>query len=637
VRRVLFIALLFVPPLVWVLLDRSVWPWDPAWYGEVSVDLYAALLRSFPEWVRMLATGLPDRAPGLVWVGQFFVPLGGPKGLLLFSVLLQAAAAWTLFRALAALFEDELAAFASVAFVCSGPLFAGMTQSYFTEPFEGLGVALFVYFLARADRRPLWRSALLLGAAALAAAFGKITAGLYLLCPALLFAALCVRRRAELRERPRLDRSGALLAFAFAAVALVFGAWLLICGKAVFERAFASASGPLAELYGTRGGFGHKLIYWMGNLDRMFLGPVTRVAFLAAFGAAIAMAFARRKRLRWADRIALASISGIALVVLVLSLIVNEDARFLFCVFPFAGVAACWALARLGRRAISIAYLSAALAQFGLLYAQAFGLMAPQSYVRAIDRTGAGLDLVRRAVASTCTPQQDGRLFMAGLDIPRFNGNSLSFYSALANSRAGFKCYYDRLGPVDGDTAWKNALERHAAGFLFLDGEAPRDAFNRASAPVLKRALRARQLRLRPVEGAPGLLLFLPAYEPNWRLRDSRASVWTDVAGRTQWRVHAPQAALEFTRPLPPEAALSGTIEAADPDCRGVELELSTGGGSRQAVVALPHPVAGRDFLARVGNAPGDTLSVRVLNPGNCSLLFGNVRVGAPAPRWTVQ
>jgi hypothetical protein len=423
VRRVLkpqlLITVLFVPPLVWVLLDRSVWPWDPAWYGEVSVDLYAALLRSVPEWLHMLATGLPDRAPGLVWVGQFFVPLGGPRGLLLFTVLLETAAAWALFGALAALFEDELAAFAAVAFVCSGPLFAGMTQSYFTEPFEGLGTAMFVYFLARADRRGLWRSALLLGIAALVATFGKITAVLYLFCPALLFIVLCVRRRAELRKRPRLDRGGALLACAFAGGALVLGAWLLICGKAVFEHGFASAVGPVAELYGTRSGPGHKMVYWVGNLDRLFLGPVTRVAFPAAFGAAIAMAFARRKRLDWADWVALASLSEIALVVLALSLIVNEDGRFLFCLFPFAGVAACWALARLGRRALTIAYIGAALAQFGLVYAQAFGLTAPRSYVQAIDRTGAGLDLVRRAVASTCTPQQNGRLFMAGVDIPR--------------------------------------------------------------------------------------------------------------------------------------------------------------------------------------------------------------------------
>ena len=46
VRRIapaLFAAALVAPSVVWISLDRSIWPWDPAWYGEVSVDLWATL------------------------------------------------------------------------------------------------------------------------------------------------------------------------------------------------------------------------------------------------------------------------------------------------------------------------------------------------------------------------------------------------------------------------------------------------------------------------------------------------------------------------------------------------------------------------------------------------------------------
>ena len=34
---------LILPSVVWAFLDHSIWPWDPAWYGEVSADLWATL------------------------------------------------------------------------------------------------------------------------------------------------------------------------------------------------------------------------------------------------------------------------------------------------------------------------------------------------------------------------------------------------------------------------------------------------------------------------------------------------------------------------------------------------------------------------------------------------------------------
>jgi len=40
------LAIAVAPNLVWIWLDKTVWPWDPAWYGKHSVDLFVTLLQA---------------------------------------------------------------------------------------------------------------------------------------------------------------------------------------------------------------------------------------------------------------------------------------------------------------------------------------------------------------------------------------------------------------------------------------------------------------------------------------------------------------------------------------------------------------------------------------------------------------
>lgn len=48
------VLFLFISPgIAWIILDQQVWPRDQAWYGQVSVELFYALLNSHP-------TGFPN-------------------------------------------------------------------------------------------------------------------------------------------------------------------------------------------------------------------------------------------------------------------------------------------------------------------------------------------------------------------------------------------------------------------------------------------------------------------------------------------------------------------------------------------------------------------------------------------------
>jgi len=64
------------PSLIWIALDHSVWMWDEAIYGKGSVELFYTLSHSPKRWLRLIFNILHEQAPGVSWLGQFFVPLG---------------------------------------------------------------------------------------------------------------------------------------------------------------------------------------------------------------------------------------------------------------------------------------------------------------------------------------------------------------------------------------------------------------------------------------------------------------------------------------------------------------------------------------------------------------------------------
>src|SRR5258708_7201308 len=77
---VLTAVALVLPSLVWAWLDREVWFWDQAWYGQGSVELYQKLVHDPRHWIQAVLSALGPQAPGITWFGQLFVPLGRALG-----------------------------------------------------------------------------------------------------------------------------------------------------------------------------------------------------------------------------------------------------------------------------------------------------------------------------------------------------------------------------------------------------------------------------------------------------------------------------------------------------------------------------------------------------------------------------
>src|SRR5215210_4458574 len=68
-----------IPNLAWIIADQTAWPWDQAYYAKYSVDLFL--------------TPLGRQAPGIVWAGQLFVPIGLFTGSIDSALLLSIVAA----------------------------------------------------------------------------------------------------------------------------------------------------------------------------------------------------------------------------------------------------------------------------------------------------------------------------------------------------------------------------------------------------------------------------------------------------------------------------------------------------------------------------------------------------------------
>src|SRR4051794_10892475 len=88
---VLVIPLLLLPSVVWMARDHTVWPWDQAWYAQVSVQSWYWMQHSLRHWIETMLTGINAKPPGSVWLGVLFVPLrhvaGSVETALLLSIL----------------------------------------------------------------------------------------------------------------------------------------------------------------------------------------------------------------------------------------------------------------------------------------------------------------------------------------------------------------------------------------------------------------------------------------------------------------------------------------------------------------------------------------------------------------------
>jgi hypothetical protein len=523
----LAIAVLLSPSLYWIAGDNQVWPWDMAWYGQVSAELWQALADSPSQWWAWMVSAFSIKAPGIAWFGQLFVPLGERLGsieigLLLSVILVQFGSLALTYRIAREQFSGSASlAFLGVLLTAAAPLFVAMSHEYLTESHQLFAVTYFYWIAAVSQRlRRMQTAGHLLFATALAL-LAKASSPIYCVIPGCIAIYDAFRRKEEPVSQPAPAEK--LLLFAAIVVATATALWYAKNFTTLLEFVNIAASSDVALNYGKRDVFLNKLLYWLAAAQKSLALPELIAAIALCMLAGIIVASIHMYQRRTLPRpgrtsvLALAAASHIAAVLVLFSLNINEDPRYLLPLIPSLAIAFLWCMSFLQIQWLRISLLAAFAFQWAFVNAQALDLIAPSSrishWVRPM-RTGLEKkNEVQRLTRFTCTPQTADRYHVAGIELPWLNANSLSFYMAKERLSSKVRCYYVSLGYAQKDVA--KALARidslNISHYISLDAPAhpvPPDFVNQVSIPVLQKVQHDERFVQERFESRLGIVVF---------------------------------------------------------------------------------------------------------------------------------
>jgi hypothetical protein len=516
-----WIAFLIVPSLIWIRMDRSVWPWDQSWYGQVSADLWFWLLHSPAQWVATMADGINMKPPGICWLGQLFVPLGGVFGsieaALLFSVLLtQFATLLLLFRIGQGLSNGgRLVPTAGVLFAAASQLFVGLSHQVFVEPLQALATVWTFYIALKCPAWPKARILVHLGAALVLGLLAKATTPLYCLLPCLYCSYFLVRRPGGIELQAEWKRwpSRALMV-AFVCLAVACALWYHRHFADVWQHVHDASFGDVALNYGVRDSIIHKLALWWGLLAQSFLSPYLSWGYLVAIGTAGAVyLFTRGKRPFPISPVAILGASQIGLMLFVFSSNITVEPRYMYALLPCASIVFMQFCVSLPEKALFVV-MALGMAQWALINSVSLGLagrLADQSqWLQPIHPDRSQYDELEQVVRLTDSPEHYN---IVGVEVPWLNANSASFFAAKRSLAAGPRGYYTSLGYAqkDVDAAMSRIAQFQAGYIITLDEShqsATPDFLNIVSSPVLARMRGDRRFRHTPFATRDGIVIF---------------------------------------------------------------------------------------------------------------------------------
>jgi Dolichyl-phosphate-mannose-protein mannosyltransferase len=523
-------AALVVPSLVWIAFDRSIWPWDPAWYGQVSVDLWATLRTDPVHWPGAMADAFGLKPPAVAWLGQLFVPLGevlgGDQRALLLSVVACQAVSLSFVYVAVQRLDGVTAAVLATVLVAASPLFVALSHEYFAEPVQMLAVAWLLLILAGAAYSPPALTLAQLPGAIALGMLAKLSSPAYMAPLVVGALALLVIRRKSL---PQLRRRAGVIALGALSALLVLGALVWYRNNLQTALDHARHSSADTGLYGVDSGFAREFPEWVERLADAAFIPF---AWIVVGGLAIvALTAARTRRVRLGDPRVVTSLACGATVLVVLVAFAsqpNQDTRYLLPLVPLVAVPV--ALAVVGsRRRTLVALAGAVIAlQFIVVTFQSFG-HAPGA-LRASYALDAPLQDTRLAraldnvVTQTCTDAAVGRISVVGADYPWLNHNTVTFLARQRFAESGRRCNYTALGYAEQDPqgAWDRVRHADPPFYIAIDYGNPRnplpaaqaaaltrdDAFNKVNVAVFERVVRSPDFDLLPRSRSTGLVIF---------------------------------------------------------------------------------------------------------------------------------
>ena len=481
-----------LPSFYWIASDHHVWPWDQAWYGEVSVGLWYKLTRHILKWAPAMMAAFGSKSPGIAWFGQFFVPLGRAMGsmetALLLSVVTTQIGSIVLFYKVAEEFAPgrRLVAAVAILLFAGAPLFVAMSHQYFPEPLQLFGVTYFYYLAAtghKMHRLTLLGNLMLATAIALLA---KMTAPIYCVLPGLIatyafFEKQDSGKKEEAPSKPAYR--GWLWLLAGVVLCLACARWYVSNLPALREALKLQTSLEFTSNYGRPGTFLEKLSYWLHALQWSFQFPWVIAGQLVLLGIGVGLARIRggdktksRETGKW--RFHLLTIFSVIHILAVLSLCslnYNEENRYLLPLLPAIATVNIWLICKIRQPWLIAGVILLLCAQWIAVCSQALGWarLDPRQcsyWVIPLDRNWRPAKEIGRIVHHTAHLGKS-RYNIVGVELPWLNANTLSFFAAKEELKTRSRCYYTSLGygAKDLDLAWKRMSDLKVDYFISLE------------------------------------------------------------------------------------------------------------------------------------------------------------------------
>ncbi len=496
IAAAIFFFFVIFTGMLWLRVDQAVWPFDPAWYGEVSLKLYATIRDAPAEWWPGMMQAFGFKAPLLAWLGQFFAllqPLTGnyEDALMIVPLLASALSVVVVMITASRIFENSAGpAIAAGLSMTAASLFVGLSREYFVEPLQLLSVALF--FLL-ATLRPEGIALLLLTLSV--AAFGmlsKVSTPLYVVFPAMI---ICFDIIRNIRQGVS-QQKFLWLGIPAAALLMLCIGWYGTNWNQLITFIKHTSSGDIALLYGSQESFVPKLGFWTGMLGASFFNSMIGVyVWLPLLLIALLVRVLRGKPLSRGDLLICCAFGEVVLVIACFANQVNEETRYLLPLLPAVALTIAFIVneIRIFFAPVTCALLiQTAVVAFastsGSTPYLSFSPWLHQPQADASQRT-----LLHEAVSETCNQALNGRYTIIGHEVGVFNANSASFYMAqnIADTRGNPACYYTSLGYAEknDERSWNRIREMNAAFVVFREDlkGSPHDPFNAVSESIRSR------------------------------------------------------------------------------------------------------------------------------------------------------
>jgi hypothetical protein len=525
-----FIAALFlsvmalIPSLLWAVRDRRVWPWDQAWYGEVSVDLWYVLTRAQSWWYRMMVEALGLKPPAVVWLGQFFVPFrhvfGSVEAALLFSILLtQLAVLILIYRICTELAPRSRGiGFLGIAAAAGAQHFVGLSHQMFAEPLQCLSVAWAVLIALRCGQWPRARILIHLASASLLGILAKASTPLYMLIPMAYIALSLFRSRRQpwdFRNEWQGSASSRALIYGFVVAGALGAVWYSKNYAAVLDHARISSFGEDALNYGTRAPLASKFFLWLGLLWQGFLDPYLGwILGLVILAAGIAVITRRPVSRRSPMLLAgILSVAQIAIVVLVSASTDTVETRYLYPLLPFVTIVIAALCATARYRIVQAVVALGCFAQWATVNLATFEskpVLASQSpWLLPIVSDPTAHNELSEVVDHTSNPQGYN---IVAIEEPWLNENSAAFFAAKNRLSTGIKSQYTSVGYAQKDpaAAMKRIEDLSARFVITLDEpfQSSPNFLNLVSLPVLRELKANEDFTPVPFPSHTGILIF---------------------------------------------------------------------------------------------------------------------------------